>query len=205
MKATQLFVLSAMLMFLTACGGDDNSKSEQTISFGALAPHNLSERSFELNATASSGLPVSFKSSNLSVASVSGKTVTLLKKGSTTITATQPGNNAYFEAPVIAQTLVVNEDNNASKKNQTITFSLAVTTWNFADGELALEATASSGLPVTFTAAHPNVQITGSTFKLIYTGSHYDAYVVITAAQAGNDEYNAAPLVERTLHISHTD
>jgi hypothetical protein len=205
MKA-KFFALLSMIVLLTACGGgDDNSKVEQSITFGALRPHNLSEKTLELNATASSGLQVSFKSSDPSVASISGKTVSLLKKGSAAITASQAGNDAYHEAPSIVQTLVVNEDNNAAKKNQTIDWVLPETAWNFSQGELTLNATSSSGLPVTFSAAHTNVQISGNTLRLTYTGQHYDTNIDITASQAGNDEYNAAPLVVKVLRISHSE
>ncbi|GHU66732.1 hypothetical protein FACS189413_00240 [Bacteroidia bacterium] len=194
-----------MLVVFTACGGSDDSKADQSIFFGTLAPHNLSEGSFDLTATASSGLPVSFKSSDLSVALVSGKSVILLKKGTTTITAAQSGNDAFYEAPSVNQTLIVNEDNNTAKTNQTITWDLPETAWNFSQGELTLNATATSGLPVTFSAAHPNVQISGNTLTLTYSGSHYDTNIDITAYQAGNNEYNAAPLVVKVLHISHSE
>ncbi|MDR1455268.1 MAG: hypothetical protein LBJ01_06425 [Tannerella sp.] len=207
MKHPALSLLSAaMLLSFSACGGgEDNGKSEQAITFDVLAPRNLSERFFELNATASSGLPVSYASSESSVAAISGRTVTLLKKGTTNITASQAGNGAYFEAAQITRLLTVNEDNNDRKKNQTITFELSVTELNFNEGELTLEATASSGLPVSFTANHINVAIEGTLLKLTYTGSHYDDDVTVTASQEGNDEYNAAPNVSRGLHIKHDE
>jgi hypothetical protein len=206
MKQTFIFLVAVTLLFLTACGGgDDNGKSEQTISFGPLAPHNLSERSFELDAKASSNLQVSFKSSDLSVATVNGKTVTLLKKGTTTITASQSGNDTYFEAPNVPRALVVNEDNDPDKQTQTITFNLTVVEWKSSQGSLTLEATASSGLPVSFSSNLSYVVISGNILSLEYTGAHYNENVIITASQAGNNEYNAAATVSRVLHVSHED
>jgi hypothetical protein len=158
-----------------------------------------------LNATASSGLSVSFTSSDPSVASVSGKTASLHKAGTVTITASQTGNDSYFEAPSIRQTLLVNEDNNPNKENQTISFELSITELNFLLGEITLEATATSGLPVTFTANHPYVRITGNTLKLIYEGEHYNDIATITASQAGNDAYNAAPNVSKGLRVLHEE
>jgi len=210
MKIANHYLLVAVCYFtaiiagLTSCGGnDDSGKADQTISFSSLTPHNLSEQSFELNATASSGLPVSFTSSDPTIATVSEKTVHLLKSGTIFITASQSGNDAYFEAPSVRQKLVINSDNDPDKKNQTITFDLSVSEWKYSQGELTLEATASSGLPVTFTTTHPFVSITGNTLNLIYTGTHYDNEAVIVASQAGNAEYNAAPNVSKTLHVSH--
>jgi hypothetical protein len=158
-----------------------------------------------LTATASSGLPVSFASSDPNVASVSGETVTLHKKGTVVITATQPGNDSYFEAPAIKRDLDINEDNVASKKDQTIEFKLNVTELNYAVGVLTLEAVASSGLPVTFYSSHRFVRIEGNTLTLLYEGTHYDDNATIVASQAGNDEYNAAPNVSRTLRVVHDE
>jgi PKD repeat protein len=79
----------------------------QTISFGALASKLLGDAPFTLSATASSGLSVSYTSSNLGVATVSGNTVTITGIGSTTITAIQVGNGTYLPAANVSQTLTV--------------------------------------------------------------------------------------------------
>jgi hypothetical protein len=72
----------------------------QTITFGALATKTNGDAPFTLTATASSGLPVSYTSSNPAVATVSGNTVTIEGVGSTTITACQAGNETYVAAAV---------------------------------------------------------------------------------------------------------
>ena len=54
------------------------------------------------------GLPVSYSSSNLAVATVSGNVVTIVGVGTAIITAGQSGNANYLTAPSIAQTLTVN-------------------------------------------------------------------------------------------------
>ncbi|MDR0725380.1 MAG: Ig-like domain-containing protein [Prevotellaceae bacterium] len=206
MKHLKLFTVMLTILLLAACGGDDNTRIQQTISFDPLLPHNLSEGSFRLSATASSGLPVTFASSDPTVASINGETVTLHRKGTVTVTATQPGNDSYFEAPAINRDLVINEDNNPDKQDQTITFELNVVSLNYLDARtLTLEATASSGLPVTFSSNHRFVRINGNVLELLYEGEHYDDNATITASQAGNDEYNAAPNVSRTLRVIHED
>src|SRR5262249_15459967 len=71
------------------------SKANQSISFGALGNRSLSASPFTLSASASSGLPVAFASTNPSVATVSGNTVTLLAPGSTDIVASQAGGQDW--------------------------------------------------------------------------------------------------------------
>ena len=69
------------------------AKASQTINFAALEPVLDNVSSITLTATASSGLAVSYASSNTSVATVSGNTVTIVGAGATTITASQAGDN----------------------------------------------------------------------------------------------------------------
>jgi len=94
-------------------GGDASktlviSKAAQTISsFGALAAKSVVDAAFNLAAVASSGLPVSYTSSNPLVASVVGSVVTPRAAGSVTITARQAGNENYNAAADVTQSLVV--------------------------------------------------------------------------------------------------
>ena len=80
----------------------------QTISFGSLTAKTYGAAPFNLTAIASSSLSVSYVSSDPSVATVSGATVTVLKAGVTVITASQSGNGNYVAAVPVAQTFVVN-------------------------------------------------------------------------------------------------
>lgn len=82
---------------------------DQNITFNPIVPKQIGDSPFQLLATSSSGLDVSFSSSNNQVATVSGTTVTITGIGSTIITATQPGNNIYNSAQPVQQTLVVNK------------------------------------------------------------------------------------------------
>jgi autotransporter-associated beta strand protein len=92
----------------SASGTFEISKASQTITFVALSTKTYGDASFALTATASSGLPVSYVSSDPLVASVAGSTVTILKAGTTTITANQAGNANYHAAVSVPQTLTVN-------------------------------------------------------------------------------------------------
>jgi len=83
------------------------TKADQTITFGPLADRTFGDAPFSLTATASSGLAVDYLSSDPAVASVAGNTVTILKAGSTTITASQPGDANHHAAVPVAQPLTV--------------------------------------------------------------------------------------------------
>ncbi|MDR1743471.1 MAG: hypothetical protein LBR48_06570 [Dysgonamonadaceae bacterium] len=200
-----LFCPFLFVSLLISCGGDDETaKSSQTITFDSFLPANLSEGTVTVNATASSGLSLTLTSSNSSVATIGGKTLTLLKAGTTVITASQTGNDQWLEAQNISRTLEVFEDNNPSKKSQEITSFVIPATWTNLDGELPLEATASSGLPVKFYSASPYVEVKGGTLKLLDNAGHYEnTRISIVAHQGGDSEYNASAKVSRELSITH--
>lgn len=76
----------------------------QTINFPSITPTSKCVgTTFTLSATATSGLPVSFLSSNSSIASISGNTVTINAAGNFTITASQSGNSMYEPAASVVQ------------------------------------------------------------------------------------------------------
>jgi hypothetical protein len=93
--------------------------ANQTISF-TLSPSTkiYGAPSFAVSATATSGLPVTFTSSDPTVATctgTNGTTVTILKAGFCDIRANQAGNGSYNPAPQVVQTLTI------TKKNITVT------------------------------------------------------------------------------------
>ena len=69
-----------------------------------------SEGQLPLTATTTSGLPVSYASSNTNVATVSGDTLLLIASGHCTITATQNGDSIWLPAPSISRILTVYGD-----------------------------------------------------------------------------------------------
>ncbi|NJL14377.1 MAG: T9SS type A sorting domain-containing protein [Microscillaceae bacterium] len=167
------------------------NKANQTITFAALAPKTFGDAPFDLTATASSGLPVSYTSSNTAVATVSGNTVTIVGAGTTTITASQAGNANYNAAPNVTQDLVVN------KADQTITFA-ALPAKTVGDAPFDLTATASSGLAVSYTSSNTAVAtVSGNTVTIVGAGT-----TIITASQVGNANYNAAPNVTQNLVVN---
>lgn len=85
----------------------DITQASQTITFGALASQNVGAANFTLTATASSGLAVTYISSNPAVATVSGSTVTIVGAGTSVITASQAGNTNYAAAASVNQNQLV--------------------------------------------------------------------------------------------------
>jgi hypothetical protein len=82
-------------------------KQDQSITFGPISSKMLGGPAFALDAVSSSGLAVTYNSSVPAVAMVSGSQVTIVGEGSTTITASQIGNDIYNAAPNVAQVLLV--------------------------------------------------------------------------------------------------
>lgn len=188
-------------------GGDDNynaapdvdqpfaiAKADQTISFAALADKTYGEAPFSLGATAPGG-PVSFALGTGSAGcSVSGNTVTIT--GATApgtqcvIAASQGGSANYNAAADVTRSFAV------AKANQTIAFA-ALAGRTFGDPDFALSATATSGGTVSFSALSGQCTVTGNSVHIGGAGS-----CTIRASQAGDDNYNAAPNVDRTFAIA---
>lgn len=112
------------------------------------------DAAFALTATASSGLTVSYSSSNTAVATVSGNTVTILGAGSTTITASQAGDANYAAATTADQTLTV------AVKNLTITGVVANN--KVQDGTTTATLSGSPGLSGLVSGDESDVSITGT-------------------------------------------
>lgn len=166
-------------------------KAGQTITFNALAGKNVNAAPFALTATTTSGLPIAYSSSNTSVATVSGNTVTIVGAGTTTITASQAGNNNYNVATPVPQDLVV------SKLTQTITFG-TLSPKTTSDVPFNLTATASSSLTVSYSSSNTSVAtVSGNTVTLVGAGT-----TTITASQPGNATYAAAASVDQSLSVS---
>ena len=85
-----------------------NSKTEQTITFAGLAGAlTFGGTPVTLAGSASSGLAVSYTSSNLNVVSVSGSQLTIVGAGLAAVTASQAGNGTYNAALPIQRSVTV--------------------------------------------------------------------------------------------------
>ncbi len=168
-------------------------KKEQTIDFPAIADRTLGSGDVSLDATASSGLAVTFGTTTPQVCSVSGSTASLIAVGTCSITADQAGDDTWLAASTVTQSFKVEA---APKKEQTIAFP-AIADRTLGSGDVSLDATASSGLGVTFGTTTPQVcSVSGSTASLIAVGT-----CSITADQAGDDTWLAAATVTQSFKV----
>lgn len=233
----------------------------QTIDFPPIADRTLLDPAFALNATAGSGLPVSYQLIG-GPATLSGGTITPTGTGTITVRASQQGNLSYLPAPEVDRAFNVtkapatvtlnglNQTYTGSPKPVTATSSegspvIAITyngsptaptdsgsytvvatiddpiyqgsssgtlvigkaaqtiTFNtppdrtFGDAPFDLAATASSGLPVSFTLVSGQATLGGSTLTLTGAGT-----VTVLASQTGGANHLAAPPVERSFLVS---
>lgn len=103
----------------------------QTITFSSIPTQNIANATYQLTATASSGLPVSYTSSNTAVATVNASgLITFVSAGTTTITANQAGDATYKAATPVSQQLTINISNDNSLAGLTINSQ----SWDIQDG-----------------------------------------------------------------------
>ncbi len=164
----------------------------QTISFTPLSSQYSFGTPPSLNATASSGLMVSFNSQTTSVCTVSGSTVILVNLGTCTIQATQPGDGiTYAVATPVSQSFQVTQG------GQTISFG-ALSNQPLGTAPFAASASASSGLSVSFASLTASVcTVSGATVTLVSTG-----VCTIQATQSGNTDYSAAAPVNQGFEVT---
>lgn len=92
------------------------TKIDQSILFDPVGNRTIEDDDFTLSATASSGLPVTFTSSNPEIATVEGNVVKILKIGTVTFTASQPGDDIY-NAIAVSRSFTVTSVGVAVKSN----------------------------------------------------------------------------------------
>ena len=148
---------------------------------------------WSLNSTASSGLPVSYSSSNPKVATISNtNTITLEGVGVTTITLSQSGDGVtYSAAPTLNVKLTV------FKGTQTIGFSPQTPLTFVLNQQSTLSATNSSGLPVFFTSNKPYIlTVSGTTLIIKGRGT-----AIITASHKGTATWYPATSVPVSITV----
>ena len=175
-------------------------KGNQTITFAQPSAQTFGT-TFQVNPTSSSGLPVSVTSGvsdgcDIAAASPGPGYDVTMTSGTTAcvLTASRAGTDDYNAAPDVERTVT------AQKASQTITFAQPDpatfgTTFN-------VNPTSNSLLPVTVTSGVSD----GCDIAVANPGPGYTVTMtsgttacVLTAAQAGNDDYAAATSVPRTV------
>jgi len=139
--------------------------------------------------TASTGLPVTQIVGNTAVATISSNVLTILGSGSTTVTASQPGN-ALYNSVSASQPLIV------SKSPQTISFP-AIPTVSFSNTSVVtLAATSSVSLPITYIVGNTAVATnrTSNSITIIGKGT-----TTVTATNNGNTYFAPAGAVQTLI------
>jgi hypothetical protein len=128
-----------------------------------------------------------------SICTVSGNVVTLVGAGSCVVAANAASDGSYAAATQVSKTITI------KGAAQTISWTPASTSVSVAGGPVTLNATASSGLPITYTttAAATVCTISGSTLTPVGPGS-----CSVKASQAGNAQFAAATAVTKTFTIT---
>jgi hypothetical protein len=173
-------------------------KTDQTITdFVATPSTGVVNGSSTLSSTGgASGNPVVFGSSTLAVCTVAGSTVTYVTAGTCTVTADQAGDATYNPAPQVTLNIGV------GLTNQAITNFVATPSTGVVFGTSVLSATGgASGNPVVFGSSTMAVcTVAGSTVSYVTAGT-----CTVTADQAGNATYNAAPQVTLDITVAKAD
>jgi len=165
------------------------NQATQTITFPNPGAQTYGVAPITLTATATSSLSVSYTVTS-GPATVSGSVLTITGVGSVTVQASQAGNANYSAATPVSVTFTVNQ------AMQTITFpNPGAQTYGVAP--ITLTATATSGLPVSYTVISGPATVSGSVLTITGVGS-----VTVQASQAGNANYSAAAPVSVTFTVN---
>ena len=184
------------------------TKVAQTVTFASLSDASLNTGTYSLSgkATASSGLAVSYATSDASVASLSGTTLTLHQGGSVTITASQGGNDTYLAAADVTQSLTVKDDRYLDQNiswTQTISgLTIGASNVSMTAKSIDADSGADTNLTISYASSDTTVAtvVSGNSLQIVGAGS-----ATITASQVGNvstgGRYNAATSVTKSISV----
>ena len=166
----------------------DNNLKGQVINLNEISNVAYNADPFFVYAQSSANLPVQYEIVS-GPATISGSILTVSDVGTVTVKAFNDGDSNTLPASDEVQFQVV-------KASQAITFELPDSV-SLSQGNITLSATASSGLDVGFRITAGNGSISGNVLSFTQAGN-----ITIEAYQAGNDKYNAAPSVSKTITVT---
>jgi hypothetical protein len=176
-------------------------KSSQTVAFTSTAPASaiVDGTTYTPTASATSGLSaaITVDSSSSSICSIVDGVVSFQHAGTCILNANQGGNADYSAAPQVQQSFTV--ANNVS--DQTVIFTSTVPTSAVVGGTTYTPtATATSGLAVVITV-DSSTSGTCSINEGVVSYQHAGT-CTLSANQAGNSSYNAAPQVQQSFTVA---
>lgn len=164
-----------------------DSRTPQEIRVSRLPDVSFLDPDFDLEATASSGLPVRFSASG--DCTVRGSKVHLVSAGRCSITASQPGDAKFQPAPDVTLRLPI------GKAEQKIQLKVPKGA-RYLDPDFEVDASASSGLPLVL-VAFGACEVNGTDLHLLGAGR-----CTVQALQPGDDNFIAAQVVEESFDIA---
>ncbi|MGI4022440.1 MAG: MBG domain-containing protein [Janthinobacterium lividum] len=201
-------------------------QSNQNITFDALPSKTYGDADFTLIAKSSSGLSVTYTSSNPAVATVSAAgMVHILSAGTADITASQAGDGNYSTATSVTQILTVNKASlTITANNQTKTYSsanpaLTVAYAGFLNGETSTVLTAQVAISTTATTTSDagTYPITPSgadaaNYSFIYVpgtltvtqASQAITFATVPAKAYGDADFNPGAVSSSGLPVNYT-
>ncbi len=165
----------------------------QTLTFNSLSSKNATDSNFDVVASSSSGLTVSFSSATTSVCTVTSTgTVDVLKAGTCTVNADQAGDATYYAASRVSQSFTV------TRVAQTLVLdSISNKDTGSADFNVSFTPGASTSPVVISSADNTYCTVSGTTVHIVAAGN-----CTIRVNQAQDDIYSAATQVSQTFAIS---
>ena len=171
-------------------------KASQSITITSKAPASPTlGDTYTVTATSGSGEPVTFSvdpATTNAACTVAGSTVTFRHAGTCVIAADQAGNGDYLAAATVTQAVTVH------KASQSITITSKAPSPGFVGTTYTVAATGGgSGNAVVFGSTTQAVcTVSGSTVSFRTAGT-----CTVTANQAGNTDYEAAPTVTQSTDV----
>jgi hypothetical protein len=166
----------------------------QTINFASPGNQTLGTAPPALVASSTSGLAVLLTSATPSICTVSGNVLSLVAAGTCTVNANQAGNASFAPATQVQRSFNVGA---APLTPQTISFA-SPGNQTLLVAPPALVASATSGLPVSFSSQTPGIcTVSGNALTLVAAGA-----CTIAANQAGNASFSAATAVTQTFTVT---
>ncbi|MEO8847684.1 MAG: FG-GAP-like repeat-containing protein [Casimicrobiaceae bacterium] len=167
------------------------AKASQSIFFGVIANHAISDATFAVALSSTSHLVVTLVSLTPATCTVAGSSITPVAAGTCTLRALQAGNANFNAASGVTQSFAI------AKLTQAIAFA-GPQDRTFGDAAFSLTAVASSGLVTTLSSLTPSVCMAKTNQASILAAG----ICTLRASQAGNARYAPAPNVDRTFAIA---
>lgn len=179
--------------------GSSPSGAEQRIDFPAIGTR-APGLAFTVEASASSGLPLSLSAHPASLCTMTGQVLMPLASGSCTVKASQAGNAEFAAAAEVSRSFDIQAP---SLLEQTITFRTSAPVGATVGGSYEVAATGgASGNPVSFSivasaATVCTIAPDGYTVRFVT-----DGICTINADQAGNANYAAAAQARQSIQVA---